>query len=160
MTAWPSFFRVRASRFRDFPARTATHSLIETIELQGNLLSLYESIQRFILLYADLVKDKPKKPAEVDSLHVRRRGAYNIHAVREAIANAIVHRDLALRDIRTRINIYDNAIELINARRTNGFVPPASRAIRYGITQRLNPQIAAVFNRREYGAFVPAAACR
>ena len=39
--------------------------------------------------------------------------------------------------------------------RTIGFVPPASRAIRYGITQRLNPQIAAIFKRREYGAFVP-----
>ena len=66
-----------------------------------------------------------------------------------------MHRDLALRDIRTRINIYDNAIEFINPRRTNGFSPPASRAIRYGITQRLNPQIASIFTRREYGITAP-----
>jgi len=67
----------------------------------------------------------------------------------------LMHRDLAMRDIRTRINIYDNAIEFINPRRTNGFSPPASRAIRYGITQRLNPQTAAIFTRREYGINVP-----
>lgn len=73
----------------------------------------------------------------------------------EALINALVHRDLALREIRTRINIYDNAIEFINPRRTNGFSPPASRAIRYGITQRINPQIAAIFTRREYGISAP-----
>ena len=108
-----------------------------------------------MLRYVDLLKEKPKRAVLVDSLHVRPRSTYHLYAVREAIANAIVHRDLALRDIPTRINIYDSAIEFINARRTNGFVPPASRAMRYGITQRLNPQIAAVFNRREYGANVP-----
>jgi hypothetical protein len=53
------------------------------------------------------------------------------------------------------MNIYDNSIEFINARRTNGFVPPASRAIRFGITQRINPQIAAIFTRREYCPDVP-----
>jgi hypothetical protein len=61
----------------------------------------------------------------------------------------------AFRDIPTRINIYDNYIELVNARRTLGFVPPASKAIRYGITQRINPQIASIFTRREYGTNVP-----
>ncbi|HEV8591314.1 MAG TPA: hypothetical protein VGQ55_04360, partial [Pyrinomonadaceae bacterium] len=59
------------------------------------------------------------------------------------------------RDIKSRVNIYDHSIEFINARRTGGFVPPASRAIRYGVTQRLNPQIASIFGRREYGANVP-----
>jgi len=66
-----------------------------------------------------------------------------------------VHRDLVLRDIATRIFIYDSSIEFVNARRTKGFVPPGSRAIRYGITQRLNPQIASIFKRREYGTSVP-----
>jgi hypothetical protein len=51
--------------------------------------------------------------------------------------------------------IYDDSIEFINPRRTGGFVPPASRAIRYGVTQRLNPQIAAIFSRAEYGAGLP-----
>ena len=83
------------------------------------------------------------------------RSKYHVYAIREAVANALIHRDFAFRDIATRINIYDNYIEIVNARRTLGFVPPASRAIRYGITQRINPQIASIFSRREYGTNVP-----
>ncbi|NOT47503.1 MAG: hypothetical protein HOP17_07105 [Acidobacteria bacterium] len=138
-----------------FSGENGNAQLIESVQLHGNLLALYESAQQFVLRYVDLLKGKPKKRAVEDTLHVKPRSIYGLYAVREAIANAIVHRDLAMRDIPTRINIYDNAIEFVNARRTNGFVPPASRAIRYGITQRLNPQIAAVFGRREYGASVP-----
>ena len=130
--------------------------LVETGELSGNLLFLYESVLRFIERYCDLSKDKPRKksPTQTNSI-VRARGNYHLFSVREAIANALVHRDLALRDIPTRVLIYDNAIEIINPRRTNGFAPPASRAIRYGITQRLNPQIASIFSKREYGTNVP-----
>ncbi len=138
-----------------FSGENGNEQLIESANLQGNLLSIYESAQRFLLRYVDLLKSKPKKRPAQDTLHVSPRSIYNSYAVLEAISNALVHRDLAMRDIATRINIYDTAIEFVNARRTTGFVPPASRAIRYGITQRLNPQIAAVFGRREYGAAVP-----
>lgn len=129
--------------------------LIEKLDVTGNLLTQQEGILRFIERYCDLVKDRPKKAAVDESLPVRPRARYHVYAVREAVANALVHRDFVLRDIATRIFIYDNSIEFINARRTNGFAPPASRAIRYGITQKLNPQIAAIFKRREYGAAVP-----
>jgi predicted HTH transcriptional regulator len=67
----------------------------------------------------------------------------------------LMHRDLALRDIPTRISIFDNSIEFVNPRRTAGFAPGASRAIRYGLTQRLNPQITSIFTRREYGIQAP-----
>lgn len=129
--------------------------LIESAVIHGNLLSQFEGIQAFLLRYVDLVKAPVRKRPPLDTLHVKPRGIYSLYAVREAIANLLVHRDLAIRDVPTRINIFDNAIEFVNARRTNGFVPPASRAIRYGITQRVNPQIAAIFGRREYGANVP-----
>lgn len=148
-----------------FPRSTVTVSrysgdngnaqLVEKQEITGNLLTQYEGIQRFIQRYSDLKKDRPRRTTPVEQLPVKPRANYHIYAVREAVANALIHRDYALRDISTRIIIYDHSIEFINARRTNGFVPPASRAIRFGITQRLNPQIAAVFTRREYGASVP-----
>jgi len=128
---------------------------VEKIELEGNLLTLHESILQFIERYCDLRKDKPKKSASNENSPVQARGNYHLYAVREAVANALTHRDLALRDIPTRISIYDNSIEFINPRRTNGFVPPASRAIRYGITQRINPQIASIFSKREYGTNIP-----
>lgn len=129
--------------------------MVERVELEGNLLTLYETSLQFINRYCDLLKFKPKKTASNGNSPVQARGNYHLYSIREAVANALMHRDLAIREIPTRLLIYDNAIEIINARRTNGFAPPASRAIRYGITQRLNPQIAAIFSRREYGTNVP-----
>jgi predicted HTH transcriptional regulator len=79
------------------------------------------------------------------------RSNYHRGAVNEAVTNALVHRDLALRDIPTRLHIFDRSIEIINARRTLGFAPLAQKAIRYGIPQRLNPQVAAIFSSPAYG---------
>lgn len=138
-----------------FSGDNGSAQLIEKVDVTGNLHTQQEGILRFIERYCDLVKDRPRKAAVDESLPVRPRARYHIYAVREAVANALVHRDLVLRDIATRIFIYDSSIEFINARRTKGFVPPGSRAIRYGITQRINPQISAIFNRREYGSNVP-----
>jgi ATP-dependent DNA helicase RecG len=129
--------------------------LVERLEIGGNLHTQNDGIIRFIERYCDLAKDKPKKSLHLVGSPVAARATYHVYAVREAIANALIHRDFALRDIPTRITLYDNFIEIVNARRTQGFVPPASRAIRYGITQRLNPQIASIFSRREYGTSVP-----
>ncbi|MGE3468666.1 MAG: RNA-binding domain-containing protein [Pyrinomonadaceae bacterium] len=133
-----------------------TAQLVEAIEVKGNLLTQYERALGFIQQYVDLGKEKPKRKLSLvtDSV-VQERSSYHYYSVAEALINALIHRDLALRDIRTRINIYDGSIEFINPRRTSGFAPPASRAIRYGITQRLNPQTAAIFTRREYGINAP-----
>ncbi|MBK6589666.1 MAG: putative DNA binding domain-containing protein [Acidobacteria bacterium] len=139
-----------------FSGDNGTAQLIEAVEVKGNLLTQFETIQEFIKRYTDLGKERPKRKLSlVTDPVVQARGHYHYYSVAEAIINLLMHRDLALRDIRTRINIYDNAIEFINPRRTNGFSPPAARAIRYGITQRLNPQISAIFTRREYGINVP-----
>lgn len=137
-----------------FSGENGDAQLVESRRIAGNLLFQFEEIIRFIERYCDLAKDAPKKRNSVQS-PVRPRAVFHTYAVREAAANLLVHRDFVLRDIPTRINIFDSSMEFINARRTNGFAPPASRAIRYGITQRLNSQIAAVFARREYGASVP-----
>jgi predicted HTH transcriptional regulator len=146
-------FKVTVARYA---GENGNAQIVETNELNGNLLFVYESILRFIERYCDLSKDKPRKksPIEGNSI-VQARGNYHLFSIREAIANALIHRDLAIREIPTRVLIYDNAIEIVNPRRTNGFAPPASRAIRYGITQRLNPQIATSFSKREYGTNIP-----
>lgn len=139
-----------------FSGDNGSAQLIEAVEVKGNMLTQYESVLAFIQRYVDLAKERPKKRlALVTDPVVQARSTYHFYSVAECLINALIHRDLALREIRTRINIYDNAIEFVNPRRTNGFSPPASRAIRYGITQRLNPQIAAIFTRREYGINAP-----
>jgi ATP-dependent DNA helicase RecG len=139
-----------------FSGDNGTAQLIEAVEIKGNLHTQYETVLSFVQRYVDLAKDPPKrKLALVSDPVAKPRGRYHLYSVNEAIINALMHRDLALREIRTRINIYDGAIEFINPRRTIAFSPPAARAIRYGITQRLNPQTAAIFTRREYGVNAP-----
>jgi predicted HTH transcriptional regulator len=75
--------------------------------------------------------------------------------VAEAIANALTHRDLALRDMTTRLHVFDRTIEIANPRRSAGFAPSALKAIRYGVPQQLNPKIAAMFTSAPYGLALP-----
>jgi len=139
-----------------FSGENGGAQLIEKTEIKGNLHTQYESIMAFVKRYVDLAKDRPKKRLTlVGDDVVRERASYHFYSISEAAINMLMHRDLALRDIPTRISIYDNSIEFINPRRTAGFAPVATRAIRYGITQRLNPQITSIFTRREYGINAP-----
>jgi ATP-dependent DNA helicase RecG len=138
-------------------AGTLAKTLVEKQEFSGNLLSLYESSLRFIARYCDLHETKglPLRTFNGHDKTVAARSNYLLPVIREALSNALTHRDLVVKDIPTRINIYDSTIEIVNARRTSGFVPPAARAIRYGISQSLNPQLKDIFTNPAYGADVP-----
>jgi ATP-dependent DNA helicase RecG len=140
-----------------FGGDTAQAPVIERVELQGNLATIYESALRFISRYADLFETRPARTngALTESAPVPARANYHRGAVSEALANALAHRDLVLRDITTRLHIFDRAIEIANPRRSAGFAPLALKAIRYGIPQRLNPQIAAIFASPAYGLTLP-----
>ena len=144
--------KVKLIRYAGSSAESET---IEEVELVGNLLTLNEKTLKFIEQYCDLHKYKSKQKTAAKDSPIQKRGSYHLYSIRETVANILMHRDLALRDIETRISIFDKSIEFVNPRRTNGFVPPASKAIRYGITQKLNPQISAIFSRREYGIQLP-----
>lgn len=138
-----------------FSGGNGNAQLVETADITGNLSTIYEKILRFLKRYCDLDKTKPKKRKIKTDSPIPARCRYHLYSILEAVINALIHRDLAIRDVPTRISIYDESIEIVNPRRTNGFAPSASRAIRYGIPQRLNPQIAAIFTRREYGINAP-----
>ena len=138
-----------------FAGNTIYFEVVEETEIYGNLLFQYEFVLKFIKQYCDLWKHKSQKPPKKSNSMVEARGNYHLYSINEAVANLLVHRDLALGNIETRVNIYEDSIEFINPRRTNGFVPLVSKAIRYGITQKINPQISAIFSRREYGAKIP-----
>jgi ATP-dependent DNA helicase RecG len=135
-----------------YAGSTINSQIVEKMEISGNLLTLYESSMRFVKLYCDLWDEKPRITAANENSPIQARANYQNDVISEAIANALTHRDLVLRDVSTRILIFDGFIEIINPRRTNGFTPPASRAIRYGITQRLNPQTASIFSNEAYEA--------
>ena len=142
--------RIVATRFA---GETAQAPVIERAELSGNLHTLYEAALRFVSRYCDLWDERPRRfPAqEVSDAPVAARANYHGGAVGEALANVLVHRDLALRDFVTRLHVFDRSIEVINPRRSVGFAPVAQKAIRYGVPQRLNPQLAAIFYSAAYG---------
>ena len=125
--------------------------IIERAESKGSLATVYESALKFVLRYSDLWDARPNQPRSADDAPVPARANYQRGVVMEAIANAIVHRDLALRDITTRLNVFDRSIEIINPRRSAGFAPAALKAVRYGMPERLSPRLAAVFANPAYG---------
>ena len=131
---------------------------VESVHLTGNLHTLYESAHRFIARYCDLWETRPRvfpgapdADADAEQSPVAPRANYHRGAVGESLANALAHRDLALRDVATRLLIFDRSIEILNPRRTAGFMPSAQRAIRFGVPQRINPQLAAIFSSHAYG---------
>jgi ATP-dependent DNA helicase RecG len=142
-----------------YAGETTQGAEIERVELKGNLHTLYESALRFVARYCDLWEKRPPRIASTieasEESHKFARANYQRASIEEAVANAFVHRDLALRDHPTRIHVFDRSIEIVNARRTAGFAPPAQRAVRYGIPQRLNPQTLAVFTSPAYGLKLP-----
>jgi ATP-dependent DNA helicase RecG len=126
--------------------------VIEKVRLTGNLLTIYEGLLRFINRYSDLRETRPKLIIDdVDPSPVPARANYHRGVVMEALANMLAHRDLALRDQPSRVHIFDHSLEFVNSRRSSGFSPVAQRAIRYGLPQQLNPQIAAILTSRAYG---------
>jgi ATP-dependent DNA helicase RecG len=130
---------------------------VESIQLTGNMHTLFESALRFVERYCDLWDKRPRVfpgKGETES-PVTARANYNRDALREALANALSHRDLVLHGVATRLFIFDNSIEITNPRRTAGFAPAMQRAIRYGVPQRLNPQLAAIFTNPAYGLRLP-----
>jgi predicted HTH transcriptional regulator len=155
-----------------FAGDTPQSPAIESVVLCGNLHTLFESALRFVERYCDLWDARPRafagRPeagagsADVidgaergEAVPVAARANYHRGAVRESIANALAHRDLALREPTTRLHVFDHSIEIVNPRRTANFTPAMQRAVRYGVPQRLNPQTAAVFASPAYGLPIP-----
>jgi ATP-dependent DNA helicase RecG len=139
-----------------FSGDTNQSQVVERIELGGNLATLYEAALKFLSRYVDLWDTRPSLPRTVEEQPgVPARANYQRAAVCEAVANALIHRDLALREIKTRIHIFDRGIEFVNARRSAGFALSGARAIKFGVQQRLNPQVTSIFVNPAYGLTLP-----
>jgi len=124
--------------------------VVERVELHGNLATLFESAQRFIRRYCDLWDKRPAR-GTAESAPVVARANYHRAVICEAIANALIHRDLLVRDVSTRVHIFDRALEVVNPRRSAGFAPQSLKSIRFGQQQGLNPRTASIFSNQAYG---------
>ena len=136
-----------------FAGDTIQSPVVERLKITGNLLTIYEASLRFIKRYSDLRDTRPRTfpAANVEDSPIAARANYHLGSISEALCNLLIHRDLVLRDQSSRLQIFDHSIEFINPRRSSGFSPVAQKAIRYGLPQRLNPQLAALFSGPGYG---------
>lgn len=134
-----------------FSGNSLQSPVVERVKLSGNLVSVHEGLTRFIRRYCDLAETRPKSSASIDESPVPARSHYHRGVVAEAIGNMLAHRDLALRDLPSRLHVFDHSLEFVNPRRSIGFSPVAQKAIRYGMPERLNPRLAAVLTNPAYG---------
>jgi ATP-dependent DNA helicase RecG len=126
--------------------------IIERVKLTGNLLTLQEGLMQFLRRYCDLSEVRPRSFSQTaEESPVPARSSYHSGVVAEVITNMLAHRDLALRDLPSRLQVFDHSLEFVNSRRSVGFSPVAQKAIRYGIPERLNPRLTAVLTSSAYG---------
>ncbi|MFN2531903.1 MAG: helix-turn-helix domain-containing protein, partial [Pyrinomonadaceae bacterium] len=108
-----------------FSGNSLQSEIVERVKISGNLLTLYEGVLRFVNRYCDLREQRPKRVTDAveDESPVPARANYHRGAVCEAITNMLAHRDLALREMSTRVHIFDQSLEFVNPRRSTGFSP-------------------------------------
>lgn len=136
-----------------FSGESLQSPIVERVKIAGNASTVFESVMKFLERYTDLRLSRTKAPAiaETEPSPVPARANYHRHSVTEALLNMLAHRDLSVRDVATRVNIFDSSLEFVNPRRTHGFSPLVLKAIRFGIPQRLNPELTAVLQSEAYG---------
>ena len=126
--------------------------VVEQVDLQGNLLRLFDGALHFLRRYVDLWDARPSRKAreagEDGTGIAPGRANYHRGAVLEALTNALAHRDWSVRDPRARINIYDDSIEFLNPSRQLA-LPMIS--LRYGVALPPNPRLKAIFTNPHYG---------
>jgi ATP-dependent DNA helicase RecG len=129
-----------------FSGADASSPAVESLELWGNLASLFERAETFIKRYVDLWEGRPPRSTARPS-PVPARANYPRDAVIEALTNMLVHRDYSMTNPRSRIWIFDDRIEFINPSRTSG---QARRSIEYGAGRHENPLLYRIFTSPEY----------
>jgi len=138
-----------------YSGTSTTDPIIERAEIGGSLSVIFERSMNFIARYVNLwetraelklgqvaIGEKPETQVAIP------RGNYQRSVVVEGLTNSLVHRDYSLRDMHTKILIFDNRVEIINPCRYN-MLPIES--IRYGIVSAPNPRLKAIFKNPLYG---------
>lgn len=145
-----------------FSGKDRNSPVVESVNLQGNLLRLADGSLNFVQRYVDLWDARPSRKsrengnaqngndpaADRDDSFVAGRASYHRGVIIEAITNFLAHRDWSSRDRQARINIYDDGIEFINPAQQ---MELPSVAMRYGLTCAPNPRLKAILTNSHYG---------
>src|SRR3990170_3574069 len=103
-------------------------------DVQDDLLTKFNAAVFFLMKHLNL-------RSEIKG--VNRKDIYEIpfEALREAIANAIIHRDYSIRGTSLMVEVYDDRVEIVNP----GIFPGAKKSDFGKISVRRNERIAAMF---------------
>ncbi len=110
--AFPAFSRylIRCVRYK---GPTVSTPIIDKADIKGTLDHQIEEIEKFILRNI-------KKSATIIKTKRVEKYEYPEEALREIIANAVIHRDYQITETYTQINIFEDRIEIFNP----GCLPP------------------------------------
>ena len=128
--------------------------VVERTEFSGNLSSLYERATSFIKRYVDLWDSRPPRAAagrvteQATTDPVVARSNYPRQAVGEALTNMLVHRNYSTAGAGSRVLIFDDRMEFINAAR---MIEGGRQSVEYGAAPRPNPKLHRIFTSAEYG---------
>jgi ATP-dependent DNA helicase RecG len=133
-----------------YSGTTVESPVVEQSEINGNLSALFDRSIAFLKRYVDLRDARPPRNATPNGLQepVPARANYSSAVVSEALMNLLAHRDYSIVTLPSRILVFDDRLEFINAMRTNG---TTRKSIEYGATLAQNAHLHRVFTRAEYG---------
>jgi ATP-dependent DNA helicase RecG len=132
-----------------FAGTAVTDPVVERQELTGNLATVYEKAVEFVKRYADLLDDAHSaRPWANIGSPVEPRASYFRLAILEGLTNALLHRDYSLPEASTRLLLFDDHIEIINPRRSDGVTP---ESLCFGVVEAPHPRLKAIFKSPYYG---------
>ena len=105
-----AYAKIECARFKG----TSSDEFIDQLSITGNIALQAESAYLFISRHIN-------KSAVVNGVYTESRWEYPIVAIREAIRNAVVHRDYSLTGKDIKVAIYDDMVEITSP----GKLPPS-----------------------------------
>jgi predicted HTH transcriptional regulator len=127
-------------------------AVVERGEFFGNLGSLFDKGLGFIKRYADIWDTRPTRASlgqpEGPAGPIPGRANYPKGPVVEALTNLLVHRSYSTVGQPSRVLIFDDRLEFINAFRNED---GSKRSIEYGVAAKPNPRLHRIFTSAEYG---------
>lgn len=104
------FAKIECARFKG----TQSEEFIDQKSITSNIATQAEEAYNFILRQIN-------KSAKVEGVYTVSRWEYPVKAIREAVRNAVVHRDYSLTGKDIKIAIYDDMVEITSP----GLLPPS-----------------------------------
>ncbi len=103
-------YKIRCVRYKGSNVAT---EIIDSIDIDGTLDEQIDDMQKFIL-------KNIRRAAEIVGTKRVERYEYPEKAIREIVANAVIHRDYKITETYTQINVFEDRIEVFNP----GCLPP------------------------------------